>query len=209
MLNDFCVIIWSYIYEVLITLKLNCTQNSAWLPVLKYKLHLRIKCMLHAARNQEYGPHLLQKSLLSCGQKDLSRQGRCKRGLEEGDIPRLNNSCPSLPVLLAASSPTPVLQERGCLYPFFPILTVAVCWFPTTSPNPRHPQPISLDLPSSCLPRGQGPPPGTLAEGPCRSPISCPFLCNPFCLILSLCHFHRKISNSLSVVQKPSMAYHQ
>lgn len=45
-----------------------------------------------------------QKSLLSCGQKDLLRRGRCKRGLEEGDIPRLNNSCPSLPVLLAASS---------------------------------------------------------------------------------------------------------
>lgn len=82
---------------LLITLKLNCTQNSAWLPVLKYKLHLRIKCMLHAARSQEYVPHLLQKSLLSCGQKDLSRWGRCKRGLEEGDIRRLNNSCPSLP----------------------------------------------------------------------------------------------------------------
>lgn len=42
--------------------------------------------MLHAARNQEYGPQLLQKSLLSCGQKDLLRQGRCKRDLEGEDI---------------------------------------------------------------------------------------------------------------------------
>lgn len=63
--------------------------------------------------------------------------------------------------------------------------------------------------PSSRLPWAQVPPPGTLAEGPCISPIPCPFLCSPSCLILSISHFHSKISNSLSVAQKPSMAYHQ
>lgn len=61
MLNDICVKIWPYSYEVLITLKLNCIQNSAWLPVLKYKLCLRIKNVFHDARDQEYGPHLPPK----------------------------------------------------------------------------------------------------------------------------------------------------
>lgn len=64
--------------------------------------------------------------------------------------------------------------RAGCRCLFFPILTLAVCWFPTTSANPRHPQPISLELPSSRLPWAQGPPPATLAEGPCVSPILCP-----------------------------------
>ena len=133
---------------MLITLKLNCTQNSAWLAVLKYKLCLRIKNVFHDARDQEYGPHLPPKSLLSCGQKDLSRRGRCKRGLEEGDIPRLNNSCPRLPVLQQhplthTSSPRAGMLPRS--FSSCVLIPYNIC---KSQASPAH----LPRAPSSCLP---------------------------------------------------------
>lgn len=151
-----------------------------------------------------------QKSLLSCGQKDLLRRGRCKRGLEEGDIPRLNNSCPRLPVLLAASSYPHQLSKSWVPVSILPhsysscvLIPYNIC---KSQASPAH-LPRAAIIPSALSPETSS---RDLGRRSLYESDSLPtFLCSPSCLILSIFHFYSKISNSLSVAQKPSTAYHQ
>lgn len=150
------------------------------------------------------------KSLLRCGQKYPPRWRRCKRDnkFEEGRIPKLWRPPVQAFLFHWQHCPTYTSSPRAGMSLSVLPHSSSDCGQSTsaTSPSPRQPQPSSLELPSSYLPRAQEPPPGTLAKGPYRSPI--PFLSLQSILFnfVSL-PFHSRISNSLSGAQKPSMAY--